>query len=137
MNICENNDIFRKKKEYIEKKIDEAKYEDDKELNDKLEIITNILDHKYLDNSYSAIWNRTSLSVAGMKKTAYSGMSLSGYAFLSAIIIATLIIILFIPIINDYFENNIKNLWFRLFILWLLILVIVFIIEMCVARWYS
>jgi hypothetical protein len=137
MNICENDYIFKKKKEYIDKKINDAKLEDEKELNDKLEIITNILDHKYLDNTYSGIWNRSSLNISDMKKAAYSGMSLGGYAFLSAFIIATLIIILLIPTVYNYFDVNIKNTWFKLFVLWLLILVIVFIVEMCICKWYS
>jgi hypothetical protein len=131
MSICDNKQILNSKKKYINNKLQNCT--DDK----KLEKLIDIIDDTSSANTYASKWNNTHTNINNIKKTAYTAAGLANVAFATAIIIATIVTILFIPIVYNTITADVKNIWYKLLIIWLLLIAIIFIVEMCVCKFNS
>jgi hypothetical protein len=125
--ICMNNED-----EVLREKLKEGINDCDLE---RLQLMYDIYTKKYLDNSYPALWKRSSGNIKHIKQCAYDAAGLTNVAFFTSIIISTLIILLLI-IYNPVCDWVPNRIW-RFFVLWIIFIALIFIVEMCVAQYYT
>lgn len=101
----------------------------------RLRIIYDVSTSAHLDESYPAVWSRAKYNIAYAKECAWAAAGTSTVAFATALIISTLIIVLLIlyPSLCGVMPNAV---W-RYFVLWVILIALIFVVEMCAAKWYT
>lgn len=125
MDICNNEQLSEQKYNYILGKLQNL---DDEKINKIIDLID------YKDDSYVSNWNKSKSVISNMKSTVSSASNLGICAFTSALIIATIITILLIPIVNSFINDKIPNTFYRLFVIWIFLIAIIFIVEMIALK---